>query len=66
MKGDQSVLLQNVASRNVKSQKVRVTKRKHHLTLTTVTSLRLLTFTFCNYYVSKLLRLETITISDAM
>ena len=29
-------------------------------------SLRFLTFTFCNYYVLKLLRLETIMFSDAM
>jgi hypothetical protein len=32
----------------------------HHKTLTTVT------FTFCNYYVLKLLRLETIMFSDAL
>ncbi len=35
------------------------------MTLTTVTSLHFLTFTFCNSYVLKLLRLETITFSDA-
>jgi hypothetical protein len=44
---------------------VRVTKRKHHITLTTVTSLRFLTFTFWNYFVLKLLHLETITFRDA-
>ncbi len=48
-----------------KSQNVRVTKRKHHITLTTVTSLRFLTFAFWNCYVLKLLRLGTITFSDA-
>ncbi len=48
-----------------KSQNIRVTKRKHHIILTTVTSLRFLTFTFWNYYVLKLLRLETIKFSDA-
>ncbi len=48
------------------SQNVRVTKCKHHITLTTVTSFHFLTFTFWNYYVLKLLRLETITFSDAM
>jgi hypothetical protein len=37
----------------------------HHITLTTVTSLSLLMFTFWNYYVLKHLRLETITFSDA-
>jgi hypothetical protein len=44
---------------------VRVTKRKHHITLTTVTFLRFVMFKFWNYYVLKLLRLETITFSDA-
>jgi hypothetical protein len=48
------------------SHSVRVTKRKPHITLTTVTSLHFLTFTFWNYYVLKLLRLETVTFSDAM
>jgi hypothetical protein len=47
------------------SHSVRVTKRKPHITLTTVMSLRFLTFTFWNYYVLKLLRLETVTFSDA-
>jgi hypothetical protein len=46
-------------------QNVRITKLKHHITLTTVTSLRFVMFTFWNYYVLKLLRLETITFSDA-
>ncbi len=41
------------------SQNVRVTKRNHHLH--TVTFLRFVTFTFWN-----LLRLKTITFSDAM
>ncbi len=35
------------------------------ITLTYVTSLRFLTFTFWNYYVLKLLRLETIMFRDA-
>ncbi len=50
-----------------KSQNVRVTKCKRPRTLTTrtVTSLSFLTFTFWNYYVLKLLRLETIRFSDA-
>ncbi len=47
------------------SHNVRVIKRKPHITLTTVTSLRFLTFTFWNYYILKLLRLETVTFSDA-
>jgi hypothetical protein len=51
-------MLLNVAAYNVED-----TKRKHHITLATVTSLRFLTFMFCNYYVLKLLRLETITFS---
>jgi hypothetical protein len=38
----------------------------HHITFTTVTSLHFLTLTFWNYYVLKLLRLETISFSDAM
>jgi hypothetical protein len=45
---------------------VRDTKCKHHITLTTVTFLRFVMFTFWNYNVLKLLRLETITFSDAM
>ncbi len=49
----------------MKSQNIRVTKRKHHMTLTTVMYLHFLTFTFWNCYVLKLLRLETITFSDA-
>ncbi len=49
-----------------KSQNVRVTKCKHHITLSTVMSLYILMFTFWNYYILKLLRLETITFSDAM
>ncbi len=40
-------------------------KRKHHITLTTVTFLRCVMFTFWNYYVLELLRLGTITFSDA-
>ncbi len=55
------VLRQNVASHNV-----RVTKRKHQITLTTVTSLRFLKFTFWNSYVLKLLRLETLTFREVM
>ncbi len=54
------------------SQNVRVTKRTHYITLTTGTflrfvicSLRFVMLTFWNYYVLKLLRLETITFSDA-
>jgi hypothetical protein len=61
-----------------RSQNVRVTKRKHHITLSTVTFLRFrcvltfcdvflrfVMFAFWNYYVLKLLLLETITFSDA-
>ncbi len=51
---------------NVAAQNVEVTKRKHHITLTTGTALRFLTFTFWNYYDLQLLRFETITFSDAM
>jgi hypothetical protein len=38
----------------------------HHITLTTVTSLCFLRFTFWNCYILKLLCLETITFSDAV
>ncbi len=43
---------------------MRVTKRKYQITLTTVTSLHFLTFTFWNSYVLKRLRLATLTFSD--
>ncbi len=36
------------------------------MTLTTLTILRVVMLTFWNYYVLKLLRLETITFGDAM
>jgi hypothetical protein len=49
----------------LKSQNVRVTKHKHHITLTTVMLLHFFMFMFWNYYVLKLLRLETITFSYA-
>ena len=58
-------MLLNVAAHNVEVTNVRVTKRKHHITLTTVTFLSFVTFTFWNSYVLELLRLETITFSDA-
>jgi hypothetical protein len=54
------------------SRNVRVTKRKHHIPLINVTFLRFVLcflrfvmFMFWNYYVLKLLHLETITFSDA-
>jgi hypothetical protein len=37
----------------------------HHITLTTVTFLRFVRFTFWNYYILQLLRLGTIMFSDA-
>jgi hypothetical protein len=51
-----------------KSQNVRVTKHKHHITLTycTMTFLHFVTFIFWDYFVLKLLHLETIMFSDAM
>ncbi len=58
-------MLLNVAAHNVEVTNVRVTIRKHHITLTTLTFLCFVMFTFWNYYVLKLLRLETITFSDA-
>jgi hypothetical protein len=42
-----------------------ISKRKHNITLTTVMFFHFVMFTFWNYYVLKLLRLETITFSDA-
>jgi hypothetical protein len=38
----------------------------HHITLTTVMLLRFVMFTFWNYYVLKLLHVETITFSNTM
>jgi hypothetical protein len=77
-----TVLLQNVASRYVKSLNVTVTKRsctqsRSHKTYASHNTyccdvltfcdvfLRFVMTTFWNYYVLKLLRLETITFSDA-
>ncbi len=51
-------------SQNVTGTKRSCTQRKNQITLTTVTSLRFLTFTFWNSYVLKFLRLETLTFSD--
>ncbi len=57
-------MLLNVAAHDVAVTKRKSYKRKHQITLTTVTSLRFLTFTFWNSYVLKHLCLESLTFSD--